>query len=106
VVALGEAAQPDDVAVVEAGQQLQLQVEERPSLSVAALVVAAAPDDGGDETTGEARPVRRAGAWSAGAALEHRGEAARGGLHLLGREPPEERHGTCVGWVPFSSGHG
>ena len=105
MVALGEAAQPDDVAVVEAGQQLQLQVEGvRPSLSLAAVIVAA-PDDGGDEAAGEARPVRRA-AWSAGAALKHRGEAARGGLHLLGREPPEERQGTCVGWVRFSSGHG
>ena len=37
MVALGEAAQPDDVAVVEAGQQLQLQVEGvRASLSLAA----------------------------------------------------------------------
>jgi len=99
VVALGEAAQPDDVAVVEAGQQLQLQVEGvRPSgsLSLAVVVVAAAPDDGGDEAAGEARPVRRA-AWSAVAALEHRCEAARGGLHLLGREPPEERQRTCIG---------
>jgi len=84
------------VAVVEAGQQLQLQVEgvrgpSSSSLSLAVVVVvgvAAAPDDGGDEAAGEARPVGRAGG------VEHRGEAARGGLHLLGREPPDERQGT------------
>jgi hypothetical protein len=91
------------VAVVEAGQQLQLQVEgvrgpSSSSLSLAMVVVvvvgvAAAPDDGGDEAAGEARPVGRAGG------VEHRGEAARGGLHLLGREPPDERQGTC--WVVF-----
>jgi hypothetical protein len=98
------------VAVVEAGQQLQLQVEgvrgPSSSLSLAVVVVgvggvsvAAAPDDGGDEAAGEARPVGRAGG------VEHRGEAARGGLHLLGREPPDERQGTCwVGGVPVSPG--
>lgn len=108
MVAVGEAAQPDDVAVVEAGQQLQLQVEGvRPSrsrsVSVSLAVAVPEPDDGGDEAAGEARPVRRA-ALSAGAA-EHRREAARGGLHLLGREPPEERQGTCVGFH-FHQGQG
>ena len=84
------------MAVVEAGQQLQLQVEGvrgPSSLSLAVVVVVAEPDDGGDKAADEARPIGRAGG------VEHRGEAARGGLHLLGREPPDERQGTC--WVGF-----
>jgi len=93
VAAVGEAAQPDDVAVVEVGQQLQLEVEGGRAAPVPAPAVGA-PDDGGDEAAGEAGPVRRgrrAVRGPRGLELEHRREAARGGLDLLGTEPPEER---------------
>jgi hypothetical protein len=44
------------------------------------------------------RPVGHAGG------VEHRGEAARGGLHLLGREPPDETARYLLGGVPVSLG--
>ena len=97
-MALGEAAEADDVAVVEARQQLQLEVEGglpvpgAPPLPVVAPGAGGAPD-GGDEAPGEARPVRRAAAGPA-SGLEHRGEALGGRLDLPGREPPHERQGA------------
>jgi hypothetical protein len=98
VVALGEAAEPDDVAVVEARQQLQLQVEGGLPVPAAPLLPVVAPGadapDGGDKAPGEARPVRRAAAAAGPAGLEHRGEALGGRLDLPGREPPHERQGA------------
>lgn len=99
MVGLGEAAEPDDVAVVEARQQLQLQVEGGlPAAAPLLLVVpgaagAGGAPDGGDEAAGEPRPVRRRRA-AGPAGLEHRGEAFGGRLDLPGREPPQERQGA------------
>lgn len=104
VVAVGEAPEPDDVAVVEARQQLHLEVEgglRRPllllvSAAAAAVVVAGSDDadapDSGNETAGESRPVGR-GRAAGPAGLEHGGEAFRGRLDLPRCEPPDERQG-------------
>ncbi|TVU41425.1 hypothetical protein EJB05_14942, partial [Eragrostis curvula] len=87
-VAFGEAVEPDDVAVVEAAQQLHLQVEVAPVLALAG----ARPPDRRDQAAGEARPVCRA-AGGAGR-LEGRGEAVGGRLHLPHPEPPHEWQST------------
>lgn len=80
-VAVRVAMEPDDVAVVEAGEQLQLAVE---GLSVLVAVAAGSPHRR-DEAVGEPGPVHRA---AAGAGLQDRAEPVRRRLDLLVLEFP------------------
>lgn len=91
VVAFGEAAEPDDVAVVEAAEKLQLPVERGGAAVILFAADGSSPPHRGDEAVGEAGPVCRA-AWAA--RLERRAEAARRRLDLPRLEPPHERQRT------------
>jgi hypothetical protein len=94
-VVFSEAAERDDVAVVEAAQQLHLQVEVALRRPVAALADAGArPPDRPDEAAGEAGPVAR-GATAGIRSLQGRGEPVGGRLQLLDPEPPHERQGRA-----------